>query len=576
MARVSIFYDDSKKEQFFMIRGDERYSRSTKTVLEKVSVDLDRFKYDCVLNVNVLRDVGKGSIVIYNNEVPITVSYYDDSTETYIESDSIPWESTFNGAKFKISSLAYDVDNNITAEYIGNKSCSPSLSNIVTVFEKDTNRTAPIITIDNVTQFNQNTTITKNIVLSNDLNPSYNEGQVFEVLYDGQLLGTTEPTDENGATSIEIPVGNNGLHTITVDYDESEHLLPKTLTQNISVGYEVTIISYPKIIAIGENCSVTANIQDYFGNLQDIENIFNVKLQAIASKGTVQNYYWDMDKISNGVYSITIPITFNHSNIHTLSVGLWNGDVKRYSSADIPVTVIAISSLTITSSTPQLYENEGNVVSIQTNSSPVVEGIPIQLTGSIEETVYTGSNGLATKTLIGTGRGSKTITASVGNKTASITLDDYIQYWDRPDSPKGRNYSLYPPSPYTELLDLANYYKLIFHDGYMGFVRLEGNKFLEYEYTISNLRVDLDMPLQIVGNGVINHPDTTYNIPLSQNTNYNIRVRRENTSMYIYSNNVLLTTLNLPNTSQLPMFGIVDMEMNVIEATFTKLTYRRL
>lgn len=570
MARVSIFYDDSKKEQFFMIRGDERYSRSTKTVLEKVSVDLDRFKYDCVLNVNVLRDVGKGSIVVYNNEVPVTIGIYDKSTDTYVESDSIPWESTFNGAKFKISGLAYDVDNNITVEYIGNKSCSPSLSNVVNVFEKDTNRTAAILTIDEATQFNPNSTITKNIVLSNDLNPFYNEGQVFDVLYDGQLLGTTEPTDENGATSIEIPVGNSGLHTITVDYDESEHLLPKTVTQNISVGFNVKFTNPPKYIVQGNTYHITGLITDMFGEPYTPPSNKVILIVHTDAPPYMPEYSCTVE---NGVVSSSFPTSAN-GLVSAMELVCRDGNAE-YTEIIRPTMIVPTEdSLSCSISQNVIVKGEQNVLSVHV--SPTYSDLPIELSGAVTETIKTNEQGIATKTLTGLGTGHKSIIASLGNVSKTVEYDDYIQYWSRPDSPKGRNYSLYPPSPYTEFYDLANYYKLVFHTGDKGFVRLEGDKFLEYEYTISNLRVDLDMPLQIVGNGVIDHPDTTYNILLSQNTNYNIRVRRENTSMYIYSNNVLLTTLNLPNTSQLPMFGIVDMEMNVIEATFTKLTYRRL
>ena len=68
MARISIYYDDVEKEQFFMVRGDERYARSTKTLLSIGTPSLDITSFDVSATVNVLRDTGEGQVVIYDND----------------------------------------------------------------------------------------------------------------------------------------------------------------------------------------------------------------------------------------------------------------------------------------------------------------------------------------------------------------------------------------------------------------------------------------------------------------------------------------------------------------------------
>ena len=478
MARLSTKYDSDLKEQVLVLRGDEGYARSTKTLLELGNPSIRTDYFDLPVTVNVLRDKSKGTILLYDNDVLV---YTIDN-----------WTAQDNARTVTLTGLAFDIQHNIVARYMGNNKCSPSRSTIQTISVEDTRRAASILTLQTgTTQFNTNDSYTDTIILSNALDEGYNQNQPIEIRYDGNLI-TTVTTNNEGKASFTIPdVGANGLHNISFHLEATRNLATCDLSVDLSVGYEVTITSYPKIIVLNGNCSVTANIKDYFGNLQDVENISNVKLWAISS-GMVRNYFWDMNRISNGVYSITIPITFNHSGIHTMSVGLWNGDVKRYSSVDIPVTVIGVSSLTITPSTLQLYKNEGNVLSIQTGGSSVVEGIPIQLTGAVEETVYTDSDGLATKTLIGTGKGSKTITASAGDKTASITLEDFIQYWS-PGDIHNRECQVRQCSLY----DLNNYFRI--NVNIQGFLGVPIDETKDYAMYIERISSNMGFDISVLG-----------------------------------------------------------------------------
>ena len=77
MVRISTIYDKDIKEQVFMIRGDERYARSTKTVISLgTRVDTSEGFVQSLL-VNVFRDVGNGSLVVYDNDVVVyTIHLY--------------------------------------------------------------------------------------------------------------------------------------------------------------------------------------------------------------------------------------------------------------------------------------------------------------------------------------------------------------------------------------------------------------------------------------------------------------------------------------------------------------------
>ena len=119
MVRLSIFHDKDINEQVFMVRGDERYARSTSTVMElrEVSLQSEYFLQD--IFVNVLRDVGNAGLVVYDNGVPI----YTMNT----------WQSTDTGRVITLPALAYDSEHNLRVKYIGNGQCSPSMSKSETV-----------------------------------------------------------------------------------------------------------------------------------------------------------------------------------------------------------------------------------------------------------------------------------------------------------------------------------------------------------------------------------------------------------------------------------------------------------
>ena len=553
MARISTKYDSDLKEQVLVLRGDEGYARSTKTLLELGNPSIQTDYFNLPVTVNVLRDRDKGTILLYDNDVLL---YTIDN-----------WTAQDNARTVTLTGLTFDIQHNIVARYMGNNKCSPSRSTIQTISVEDTRRTEAILTLETgTTQFDTNGSYTDTIILSNTVDEEYNQNQPIEIRYDGNLI-TTVTTNSEGKASFTIPdVGANGLHNISFHLEATRNLTTCDLSIDLSVGYEVTITSYSKVMVKGGRYSVTANIKDYFGNLQDVENISNVKLQAISR---VQTYFWNMGRISKGVYFVGIPITSSHLNINKISVGLWNGDVKRYSSAYIPVTVISLSSLTITSSTPQLYKNEGNVLSIQ--SSSVVEGIPIELTGAVEETVYTDSDGLAVTTLTGTGRGSKTVTASAGDATASSTLEDFIQYWI-PGDIHNRECQVRQCSLY----DLNNYFRInVNSQGYLGVPIDETKDYAMYmERVSSNLGFDISFLRGNYNEGWSAYGSSQINVP-KLSTATILLVKRGNTFKLTVGNGTDSYHRESTVPSSQNAMGIVMGYPN-LQLTFEKLTLQEL
>ena len=571
MVRCSIFYDNEKKEQFFMVRGDERYARSTKTILEYVSAVDDVSHFDCTLSVNVLRDTGEGSIVIYDNEVLTSVLVYDETTSTYVEMDSIPWSSLLNGLTFKVANLTYDVDHNFTAKYIGNKSCSPSNSSIVTVNRPDLNRTEAVITVDSTVQYDPSTTITKTITLSNDLLASYNEGQEIVVKYDDTVIDTVT-TDENGQATVDIPSGDRALHTITFDYGGSSHLTSEIVTQDVSVGYDLEIVSCPSVLINQEATQCSIKVTDWFNNPISNKTV-TCKEYTSYTRGTGSTG-------TNGIatFNITISYYADVVSTHNLSFETENG------LATTTVTVVyPVQLATSISPTPL---TKGNTSVYTALLFPPVENVPITLSGSYGQKLYTNSQGVATYNAVGTGKGSKTFNVSVGNLSDSQTVDDYLQYWVAGSTPINRDYSIRPSS--VSLLDLSNYFQIYNIEEapsstypypmatlYMGSSIISNEAYDSWELVLENVRFSKAGIIGFVPDNRYPH----YTKGINATDTFTFKLVKEEGTFTVYENGTIVSTTTVENWERYvvpPQVQFYNPTSNSLNVSFTKLTYRRL
>ena len=128
MAKLITTYDSTLKEKVFVLKGEEAYAKSTDTVLTELPREEDWNRYlDYMLigfEVDVHRNIGESSIVLYDNDDVIDVIPFDlGSTsvrwEKYYDEDTGEWVD--NRMK-----LAYGVEHNIYAKYMGNKQCLKS------------------------------------------------------------------------------------------------------------------------------------------------------------------------------------------------------------------------------------------------------------------------------------------------------------------------------------------------------------------------------------------------------------------------------------------------------------------
>ena len=179
MARVSIYYDSVEKEQFFMVRGDERYARATKTILElgTQTIPPSGTTFSQELIVDVLHDKGDGKIVVYDN---------DDTV--YVIED---WSSSDTARTIQLTDLNYEVEHNFNATYIGNNQCQGSSSKTITINVTDPHVVTPTFTVDVESVYGTGEVIRLAGQLYYEPTPAYiTENMPIELWYDGTFITT--------------------------------------------------------------------------------------------------------------------------------------------------------------------------------------------------------------------------------------------------------------------------------------------------------------------------------------------------------------------------------------------------
>lgn len=440
MSRVSIYYDSVEKEQFFMVRGDERYARATKTSLElgTQTIPPSGTTFSQELIVDVLHDRGDGKIVVYDN---------DDTV--YVIED---WNSSDTARTIQLTTLNYEVEHNFKATYIGNNQCQPSSSKTITINVTDPHVVTPTFTVyvNNIYDRGETPTITGSITYAPT--PSYISANMpIEVWYDGTQIDTIYTTDINGNFVYEdFDLGESRLHTLELKYrGDGVHLTSLTYRKNISVGQQVSIISYPNPVLKGVASDFVARVTDFFGNpirLSEVDVHLYVKI----------NGSWSLDDTSQTSYTgfATFTNTFNSFEYEGFKFGYGYEESNEF----LPNYYGDLTAPTVT--TPDRTFSKGNVsvITIQTNSPYANTPITFsETTTGLSTTLYTNSNGYAEYNHIGVGKGNYTYKAKVGiSGEGELYKNDYLQHW-YPNFIRNRKYGTFTMG---YLLDLDSSFQL--------------------------------------------------------------------------------------------------------------------
>ena len=550
MVRLSTKYDEELKEQVFMVRGDEDYARSTAVDISigtPTTTDLD---FSVEISVNVLRDRGESSIVIYDDESVLEV--IDD------------WKDTDTGRTITVEHLNYDTEHIFHAKYMGNNKCSPAVSKKIPLMIHDSRITN--LTISGGNQFNPNTQITKTITISADYEsqPSYFIDQPLLVYYDNVYINTIR-TDNQGQASISFNDGDVGFHELRVEYLGSDNLTPQVATMQLSIGYDFHAESYPElIISGGTNVNYTAILKDWFGN--PLSN------QTVYLQNKVSGNYTDVTSAatnSEGLVELT-------ANIESFRFRVNLNNQNHYTD-DITIPNVSINQIAVQADKSHVLKGRecGVTVSLQSNPSSGNQ-IPITLSGAIDGTIKTNTNGVAKTSITGKGKGNQLIHANCGGKSASLSISDYIQCWE-PDVTDYRDYQITG----AYIRDATNYMVMPVNGvlALLGFNQLNSDDSKEYALILNGVTSDKNCTIWYVENwnGNMQNADVFYDrIPAPSEKLSNTKVelvKFNNTVQLVYNDTRLIHTWDNQTSNNPCLIFRTD---SATKITFNKLTFQEV
>lgn len=399
MVRISTTYDKDIKKKVFLVRGDEAYAKSTDCEVVVGNITTGEMKGLKIANItiNLYRTLGKAQLVLYDDEMPIE-----------------SWNITTSTTSKTLTNyyLGYNATHNLWAEYIPlDHQCLDSKSKRVEVFKE--------IPSSLLVNFTENSA-SKQVNTGADLTFDYTvkkgssnvpNGTSVLVYVDDEYVNTVTTTSGRASSTISnVP---DGKHTVRLEVETSDNFYGNSIEYTAMVGYQVAIESYPQQFINGTNNEVTVSVRDYDNEVVGGQtvNIYRQGVSSVIGSGTV----------TDGVANITITSIPSTDEYYATYGGSYSNVVvfNLYSSEDV---TISASRMTI---------GNGETSTITVKVSDGKDGVPIQMNVTGKDTSYiTTVNGIGTYTYNGTGRGTISIEASVGEESDSLTIHDTIAYWN--------------------------------------------------------------------------------------------------------------------------------------------------
>ena len=266
MVKLTVRYDKGLKENVFMLRDDESYVSSTKTVLtvgQPTVSQQDDYMYSVDVSINVLREIGTSQVILYDGDYVLK---------------TFDWDGTAISESFD---FPMGTNHDLRAVFNGNKKCLMSQSRVESVFMEVTaydthinfipsGETQPLDPEPDYYLIKRQCSFDfeiKNVndtpVLDGILTLSYN---------DGVHSGIAEATVEQGFASVDLGADfdaiPSGRFNFTAVFDRSESGNRSVKELQINKFYEVGITGssgYGSTYIAGEDYTLTGTMADFFG-----------------------------------------------------------------------------------------------------------------------------------------------------------------------------------------------------------------------------------------------------------------------------------------------------------------------
>lgn len=385
---------NDERKKVFMIKGDESYIKPTDTAISIsgtiAKTEVKGFKIPSIV-VDVYRNTGSSTVVLYDGEEIIKTGAIANGSHQVIFSNVY---------------LAYGVDHDLYAVFVGNDSCYESKSKKIHLNETLPPSLKTTITFTSpTTQIAEGSNLTLNMTAKTN-NVNVPNGTTISI-YDGDTLkGTT--TTSNGTASYTVTGLSRGKHTITARIEQTSSINATSTSYNVSVGYNIAFEVVPNVWVKGVANTVKFRVKNYLGNPMTSGNVtFNGVSGALNSSGVT-----------------VIQTTINTQGTYNATYG--------GSTSSTYCKVYAPSSITMSPSSTIIANGHQLSIPIQVTATGDSRGMPVNVSHSgTSSIVYLDANNNATYTYNGGARGENTqITASIGTVSTTVNVNDYGVYWN--------------------------------------------------------------------------------------------------------------------------------------------------
>ena len=254
MVKLSVRYDKGLKENVFMLRDDESYVSSTKTILTVtdpvVEEEYDYLMYGVDVTINVLREIGTSNVILYDGDNVL---------------DSFDWSRSAISEHYD---FPVGTSHDLRAIFNGNRYCLTSQSKVETVYLDASDYATRI-------KYLGESIIKTNALFEFELTDEHgvyiNQGTLTLSYSDGVLSGMETVSVENGYASVtfdDLDDIVSGLISLTAVFGDAADYTASVLEFQVSKFYEVGITGssgYGSSYVAGEDYTLTGTMTDFFG-----------------------------------------------------------------------------------------------------------------------------------------------------------------------------------------------------------------------------------------------------------------------------------------------------------------------
>lgn len=437
--KLAVRYDKNLKEEVFVVKDDESYVSSTKTILTVTDPVLESEynyqEYGVDVTINVLRDVGASKIVLHDG---------DDVLESF------DWNGTMISKHYD---FPIGTAHKLKAVFKGNRQCLGSQSKSFDVFMRVSgDETHILYTGDNV--ISTETSFPFELVdkysshiPSGNLTVSYMSGSVNDV---------QEETVLNGFATVDfsetLPNVASGLINLTAVYNGEGEYAPAMLEFQVSKYYTVTLSGYyeypykndvrgsPRHL-IGEDFILLGTIVDYMGDLYYKEG-FIVNMYGFR-EGAGQWVSLGSGNIgTNGKFQLTVAgddavgrtcSKFKFGAGEATTIDEFNPVIEP---PIVTVTRIDVTQVRVSGSNSEETFYVDVYGNIGTRTNVTLDNVPIHITNTaanIDDVYSSGTKGRATCTYAPTlTQEGFTLNIRAGTISVTHTIPYYLTYYDAP------------------------------------------------------------------------------------------------------------------------------------------------